>query len=740
MMASARRGSALVLVLIMTLALAGLSASAVYMTSSSGLLSRYHDKDRDLTFALETALELGKSRLQRDTTLVLYDTGYKQLLTSQPVYTSSGSVLTGVTVNLYAGNTGDTSGVYIPYITLLGTVSDPSGIRYARRLDLYQQSFSRYGLFTNDFPAAASIGAGEQVAGRVHSNNRFIGSSSGSPTPVFFDTVSAAGVISGSGQWSDTLSSASGTTVIPYPAQATMRTYYSALATAGNLNYTISAGSATSAYNAGINMSGTSNATANYTGRIEFLTIDVNNNGMIDSTEGFMKAFILWPAYGGDSTLLNTNFSGVPVATTQQIMLNQCGAFYNVLTSTGAYRREFFPVSMHKTTWVSTRIQTSTYPTVSAAQAAVFAVLDRTAIRTILQQPTARCFPLGSPYLVNVERFTQSGSAHCYQDWNAFTAWRMYTWGSNPLCPASQQYGGQDSTFTHYVFTCAVDQAFTDGRCTYTGAAPSYIYDPPYVGEWDSYPGTSNLPTLPAAVRQDVERPYLFPLHPTYNPNSRGVVYLASSSATRRSIYLSGTVRGNVTVFVNGIATLIDDITYDAEPTDTTNLCRNFFGLIAYDSIQISDNAINRPRNYDNTSADYTMSMGSNRDFLFHGIAMALGGSVNTFNPNVATSANPVYTCPTGSAFTAAGGCMQIVGGTVMKTYAAPYTATANSGFRPLRGRDPCQMENRRPPYFPIAKTRVRPAKMFDVDVRQVKTTALLTSYFTRLRGARAAP
>ena len=489
-------------------------------------------------------------------------------------------------------------------------------------------------------------------------------------------------------------------------------------------------------------MSGTTNGTANYTGRVEFVTVDVNDNGMIDSTEGFMRVFTLWPGYGSDSTRLATNFSGSPVPTSTHIMLNQCGAFYTI-----GGQREFFPVSMHPVSWVSTRIRTSTYPTVSAGQASAMAArssgfMTQAAIRSVLQQPTARCFPMGSPYLMNVERFTNS--AYCSQRWDWATRIQMYTWGSSTDCPSystSRRYGGQDTTFTRYIFTCVVDQGFTDGRCSLPSFAPAQ-YDPVLVGYWDTYSGTSNIPTLPSAVRQDVERPFLFPLHRTYNPDSRGVVYLSTSSSLRRSIYLSGTVRGNVTVYVNGTATLIDDLMYDADPADTTNLCRNFLGVIAKDSIVVSDNAINRPRIYSTPAgtAGNTLTMGGNRDFLFHGVAMALGGSVGTMNPGVATATNPVYTCPTGSGFTAAGGCLQVVGGTVMKTYAASYTTTANSGLRPLRERDPCQRQNRRPPYFPMAPTLVRPYKTFDVDVRQVKTPTLLSAYFTRLRGARAAP
>jgi hypothetical protein len=743
MSSASRRGSALILVLIMTLSLAALAASAIYMTGSSGLLSRYHDKERDLTFALETAIELGKSRLQRDTTLVLYDTGYKQLLTNQQVYTSGGTPLTGVTVDLYGGYTGDTSGTYVPYITLVATVSDPGGIRLARRLDLYAQSFARYAFFTNDFPSAASIGAGENMPGRVHANNRFIASSSGAPNPVFSDTVSAAGTISGNAQWADTVSATGGATVIPYPSAAatywgasSMRVYFSGLATLGSLSTSVQSGTQTKATSGGIDVSGSAGANASPGTRLEFVTIDVNNNGMIDSSEGFYRVFHQYPSSyssgtywigGEDTTRLSVNFSGTPVATSNQVLTNQCGAFYTI-----GGRREFFPIAMHHVAWVQTRIQTSTYPTVIAAQAAAMAAVagvpaypTQAAVRIIAQQPTARCFPQGSPYLMNVERF--SVNSDCTNDW--WSAGARYTFGSSFNCAVTgQQYGGQDTTWTLYIFTCPVDLSDAAGRCTGTTD---------YAGYWDSYNGTNNTPAFPASVRQNVERPYLFPISRVYNPNSRGVAYVSGH------VFLFGTLRGYLTMYVNGTATIRDDINYDVSPADTANLCRNFFGLIARDSVLVSDNATNRPRVYDTPAgnAGNTLTLGTNRELLFHGIAMALGGPVSAYNPGVATMTNPAYTCPVGSSFTSSGGCLHVVGGTIMSTYVAPYVAaTTGSGLRPLRERDPCQRQNRRPPYFPLAATRVQALRGSDVDVRQIKTSALLTAYYARLRGARAAP
>ncbi|MFA6167245.1 MAG: hypothetical protein WC700_11560 [Gemmatimonadaceae bacterium] len=749
MMRSVRRGSALILVLIMTLSLAGLAASAIYMAGNSGMLSRYHDKERDLTFAVETALELGRSRLQRDTSLVLYDTGYRQLLTDQAVYTSSGAEVTGLTVNLYGAYTGDTTGTNVPYITLIATVSDATGLRLARRMDLQAQSFARYGLFVNNFPSTASIGLGEIVPGRVHSNNRFIGASFGSPNPVFMDTVSVAGTISGGGQWADTISAVAGATVVPYPTTTTslwpsaagLASRFQALSNAGNVSVTPVSGTYTGGNSytvadlSGYDCGYTCNAT--FGSRLEFISYDVDNSGAIDSTEGFFRVFNLVSdryGYRADTIRLATNFPGtvttqLPLAT--QVWANQCGAFYTI-----GGQREFFPVAMHSAAWVKTRIQASTYPTVSAAQATAMGAVNRTAYRTIMQQPTSRCFPFGSPYLMNVERYTTS--TVCTQafsfPWGTVSA---YTWGSAPACGASQRYGGQDTTFTARVFDCVVDQTGAAGKCE-PDVTYDFFQDALELGRWQAYGGTSNLPANLAPTRQTVERPYLFPISTTYNSNYRGVIYSSGR------LFLSGIVRGRATLYVNGPVSLIDDLTYDADPADTTNLCRNSFGLISKDSIMVADNAINRPRVY-STSAfagTDTSMQGGNRDFILHGIVMALGGSISAFNAAGSLRTSTVNTCPTGSSFTAAGGCMQVVGGTIMATYVAPYNSSvANSGLRPLRELDPCQMENRRPPYFPLARTRVRPLKSFDVDVRGLKSATLIRAYFTRLRGAnRAAP
>jgi hypothetical protein len=52
----------LILVLLMTLAVAALAIAAIFMSSSAGLLSRFYDKERTYRLAAEAAVEIVRSR------------------------------------------------------------------------------------------------------------------------------------------------------------------------------------------------------------------------------------------------------------------------------------------------------------------------------------------------------------------------------------------------------------------------------------------------------------------------------------------------------------------------------------------------------------------------------------------------------------------------------------------------------------------------------------------------------
>ena len=139
-----RRGSALILVLVMTLSLAGLAVSAVLLTSSASLVQRYYDKAKDFRLHAMSAIALAKSTVQRDTAVTIPgDTAYRAL-TAATVTDAAGNTNTTIKVNAYAAYTGDTAGTYIPFLTIMAQAYDTLGTRSVQRLDLRSEAFSRY--------------------------------------------------------------------------------------------------------------------------------------------------------------------------------------------------------------------------------------------------------------------------------------------------------------------------------------------------------------------------------------------------------------------------------------------------------------------------------------------------------------------------------------------------------------------------------------------------------------------
>ena len=164
-----RRGSALILVLLMTLAIAGLSIAAIFMSSSATLLSAFYDREREYRLASEAALEMVRSRLERDTAFPVPDTGVRVVASGIQVRDAAGTAVPRLRVNVYAATTGDTTGLEWPTVTLLAAAYDDGGTRYVRRLDLRRESVSRYAYLVDSMPTAASIGP-LTINGRVHAN------------------------------------------------------------------------------------------------------------------------------------------------------------------------------------------------------------------------------------------------------------------------------------------------------------------------------------------------------------------------------------------------------------------------------------------------------------------------------------------------------------------------------------------------------------------------------------------
>ncbi len=698
-----RRGSAILLVLVLTLGFAALAMSAIYLTSSGGILLRLHERERDFRYAAEQALQQAKSRVNRDTVFqrTIPETSYVQLDTGRALTDAAGLTVPRSRVNTYIGLTGDTVGRFGQFVTIVSTAYDAGGTRHVRRLDLTAESFSRFAMFTNTWPGGLAYGTGEFIRGRAHSNGNW--ASTGSPGPTYFDTVSAVGTISGTANYSG-IPTRPGAAVIPFPT-VTKLAALPGYATQGNLNFTpVSGASARATDGAGANVSGTSAANATRGTRVEFVTFDAGGDGVVGEDDGFVRVFDL--AAGIDTARLRADLSGSPVALSDPVLQNQCGATFTI-----GGRQEFFPIASMKQAWVKTRIQTSTYPTVTVAQANTYDANTRAGVVAIASLPTARCHPAGSPFLLLTERLVDA--TNCGLTMPNPSNGAPYTWAAGPLCGVDTRYGGQDSTFTPNPRTCMVNVTNATGRCGGTAVA---------LGTWRQAPSAIQLASVNATVRQDAERTYLFPLAKPNNLASKGVIHF-----TAGPIFTSGVLRGYVTLYVLGRVGLIDDLTYDQNPA--TAICRNFLGIIGRDNIMIADNALNRPKPI-NTSTGAAYLMGTPH-YTLHGITMSLTGTVGVENYAGNKQTSPSITCGTGN--TTSGGCINQTGGVIEQVISATY-AGSGTGLRENRSVDPCQKTNRRPPFFPQTG-RYLDNKYFEIDPVNIESAAQIRALFNGLRG-----
>lgn len=695
-----RHGSALILVLMLTLGFAALAMSAIYLTSSGGILTRLYERERDYRYAAEAALQQAKSRMNRDTTFRnnMQDTGYVQLDTGRTLTDAQGTTIPRVQVNTYVGYTGDTVGRFGQFLTIVSTAFDAGGTRHVRRLDLSSESFSRYAMFTNTWQSGLSYGTGEFIRGRAHSNGNW--ASSGSPGPTYFDTVSAHGTISGTANYSG-ITAVAGAPTIPFPTVAKLAAL-PGYATTSNLNFTPVSGSFAKATSGGTNVSGTTNAQATRASRVEFVTVDAAGDGAIGEEDGYLRVFDL--AQGIDTSRIRADLVGNPPAVTDIVLQTQCGAMFTI-----GGRQEFFPVASFKQAWVKTRIRSSTFPTVTAAQANTYDPATRAGVVLILQLATARCFPAGSPYLLLTERLVDN--VNCGVNAPNPANGAPYTWAAGPTCAAAVQYGGQDTTFTPHARTCIVDVSNATGRCTGTAAA---------LGDWRAAPAAIVAPSFAANVRQDVERGYLFSLAKPNNLNSKGVVHFTSGP-----VFASGVMRGYVTLYVLGDVGLIDDLVYDQDPSAA--LCRNFFGVIARDDIMITDNAMNRPK-YINTNVAAFLGT---PHYTFHGVTMSLTGTVGVENYSGSVQTSPSVQCGAGN--NTSGGCINQTGGVIEQSISATYAGNG-SGLRENRTVDPCQLTNKKPPFFP-STGRYLDNKYYEIDPVTIESATQIRALYNSLRG-----
>lgn len=682
----------------MTLAVAALAVAAVFMTSSAGLLARFYDKERVAAYAAESGLQMALAKMRSAAEFTIGDSdAMTELLPGAPVRDADGQAIGVDSVEVFAMRTGDVSAAGEKTITLIARAYDAFGTRQVRRMDLRQESITRYALFFNGFPSSGVEFGPTVFSGRVHSNGNMVNAA----RTQFLDSVSVVGTNSG-GVFTAGLRT--GAEQVPFPLNDQL------------------AGLATQA--AGANLSIT--PTASRPGRLEFVTLRLASG----DTMAFVRYFEL--AAGQSSNRLRVKPSGASShSLTDRIVQNQCGAFY--------FRNnewQFFPVATHRTPWAQTIItQAGGYPTHLPNSLLRGNANDISrAAAAILSLPTSRCFPAGSPYLMPTERFTNTSrniSATASQN---TLPWGMANnWPTND--PTRVLRGGTDTTFTRRPRTCTLStstNASQIGRCSDT---------PVDLGAWLDRP--SGYTAVSGATQPpDTMRLALWPIDARRNTAFDGLVNV--SRAANETTFVSGVVRGNVTLRVGGNVGLIDHLVYESDPNDPAKLpCTDMLGLIATQDIVVVDGAMTHIRAYSSNGSSFSGKLGSAPFYLLHGYLLSTGGTVGVEASSQMVSGNngtePCLAPPEaqGSPLRATGGCFVHVGSAAMNTF-RPYIQNASGasqpGFIPFPIADRCQATGRQPRGFP-AVSAFRVIRSLAVDVSRARDETAILALLRSLRG-----
>lgn len=265
-------GYALLMVLLLVTAVTILAAGAVSVVGNASLINAYESRRTEMEALADAGLEIARARLNADATLYPAE-GYRQLENGQALLDANGQAIPGVKRYTYAGPVGQTSGQYGIFGSIISVV-ESGNTRVVRRGDIAQESFARFAYFTDVEPSSIAFGGGDVLAGPVHSNDVIKIYNTGA-TFRGPGLVTTAKTISGRNYGRFTEGYRENVPRIPLPTVADL----------GKLqDYAEQGGTSFTAANGGTSFEARM--------RIEFITIDLNNDGRSDGPEeGFFRVY-----------------------------------------------------------------------------------------------------------------------------------------------------------------------------------------------------------------------------------------------------------------------------------------------------------------------------------------------------------------------------------------------------------------------------------------------------------------
>jgi hypothetical protein len=265
-----RGGFALAVTILVIASVVVLATGAIVIGMNGQLMLRSFQQEDELGNVADAALEEARARINADPS-VYPDSGYNTIENNEQAVRADGSEIPGVFRSIFVGPTGVTTGQYGVHGTIVArVVSGPDTV--IRRGQIMQESFAKFAYFTDVEPANIAFGGGDQIYGPVHSNDILKIYNSGA---TFFGPVTTAKTITDEQYASFRQGYTEQVSRIPLPVVADLQKLQ-VQGSAGGTSFVGSGGSA----------QGTA------TTRIEFVAIDLNNDGDVtDDNEGFARVY-----------------------------------------------------------------------------------------------------------------------------------------------------------------------------------------------------------------------------------------------------------------------------------------------------------------------------------------------------------------------------------------------------------------------------------------------------------------
>jgi hypothetical protein len=315
------RGIALMVVLLVSLAVAAIALGASLMSTSTQAVNLYSDRLGTLEAVADGGIEWARARVNANRANYP-DSGYKTLESGVAVKDASGATIPGVQRWTYVGPTGISSGQYGVFGSAVVVVKDAFGNVIVRRGEVYQESFAKFAYFTDNEGGNIVFGSGDQIWGPVHTNDQIqINNANPKPQVWFHNTVETASTITNKTYGAFDQGYIEHGANIPMPSTADLNKLKTQ-AQAGNTAIT-------------------GNTGGNYgqaTTRIEFVAVDLNNDLLVNGpNEGFFRVYQV-----GSSTNAYWVVGDLPSGKTYVVDSPNCadstghGALFRTATSHGS--------------------------------------------------------------------------------------------------------------------------------------------------------------------------------------------------------------------------------------------------------------------------------------------------------------------------------------------------------------------------------------------------------------------